>query len=176
MAQMIGDMLFLAKADNKLYAPNTVAIDLAEQVRDLFDYYEAWAEERKVSLALEGNANLTGDKLMIRRALGNLISNAIRHTPAGNTVRVSLGQIPNQGVSITVENPGADIAPEHIPLLFDRFYRVDASRQRDGDGAGLGLAIVKSVVDIHKGNIEAVSAQGYTRFTITLPQASSQQV
>ena len=168
MAQMIGDMLFLAKADNGLYELNTVDVDLAGEVRELFEYYEAWAEERGVSLAVDGHATVAGDKLMLRRALGNLLSNAIRHTSPGNPVWVRLEQMKHDRVSISVENPGPAISGEHIPRLFDRFYRVDASRQRAGDGAGLGLAIAKSIVDIHGGKIEATSSGGRTRFRITL--------
>jgi len=169
MAQMIGDMLFLAKTDNGLYQPDTMDIDLGKEVQDLFEYYEAWAEERGVSLALEGSASAAGDRLMLRRAFGNLISNAIRHTPSGNTVKVLLDQASNQSVSISVENPGPAIPAEHIPRLFDRFYRVDASRQRGIDGAGLGLAITKSIIDLHSGTIEAMSTDGCTRFQIILP-------
>jgi len=169
MAQMIGDMLFLAKADNGLYQLSRVDIDLAKELQELFEYYEAWAEERGVSLALEGSATVGGDRLMLRRAIGNLLSNAIRHTPSGNTVKVVLDQVPNQSISISVGNPGPAIPDEHIPKLFDRFYRVDASRQRGGDGAGLGLAITKSIIDIHGGKIEVTSAEGWTRFRVTLP-------
>ncbi|ALP53778.1 hypothetical protein Tel_11905 [Candidatus Tenderia electrophaga] len=168
MAQMIGDMLFLAKTDNRLYEPNTVDVDLAREVLELFEYYEAWAEERGVSLTLEGHATAPGDRLMLRRALSNLLSNAIRHTPSGDSVRVCLDREANQAVTVTIENPGPVIPPEHIPRLFDRFYRVDASRQRSGDGAGLGLAIAKSIVDIHGGKIEATSTEGCTQFRITL--------
>lgn len=175
MAQMIGDMLFLAKADNGLYVLDSVEIDLAAEVKNLFEYYEVWAEERGVSLALEGSVIVPGDKLMLRRVLSNLLSNAIRHTPSDKTVRVLLHQASDQTVSIAVENPGPSIPSEHIPRLFDRFYRVDASRQRSGDGTGLGLAIVKSIVDIHGGRIEATSTNGFTRFQITLPYSSKQR-
>lgn len=168
MAQMIGDMLFLAKADNGLSEPNTSNIDLGQQIRELFDYYEAWAEERGVSLLLEGTATVTGDKLMLRRALSNLLSNAIRHTPSGQNVRVYIDQPKRNIVSICVENPGEVIPPEHIPKLFDRFYRVDPSRQRSGEGAGLGLALVKSIVDAHGGDITVSAIEGCTRFVITL--------
>lgn len=170
MAQMIGDMLFLAKADNGLSKPSIAAVDLAGEVRALFDYYEAWAEERGVSLALEGDATISGDRLMLRRALSNLLSNAIRHTPPGQTVQVRLDPAKDDEISIVVENPGATIPAEHIPRLFDRFYRVDSSRQRGGDGAGLGLAIVKSIVAAHGGRIEVTSIEDKTRFRITLPK------
>ena len=168
MAQMIGDMLFLAKADNGLYKPNAINFDIGHQIRELFDYYEAWAEERGVSLSLEGTANVVGDKLMLRRALSNLLSNAIRHAPFGQNVRVVIGQSEDNSTTISIENPGEAIPPEHIPKLFDRFYRVDPSRQRSGEGAGLGLALVKSIVDAHGGDITVSSTEGSTRFVITL--------
>jgi len=173
MAQMIGDMLFLAKTDNKLYEPQAATIDLAKEVQNLFDYYEAWAEEKGVSLIMEGDAHLRGDSLMIRRALSNLLSNAIRHTPAGNAVKVSLQQTPAQEIAVTVENPGPAIPAEHIPKLFDRFYRVDASRQRGSDGAGLGLAIVKSIIDLHGGKITVTSVEGCTRFSVVFPKPTT---
>jgi two-component system heavy metal sensor histidine kinase CusS len=171
MAQMIGDMLFLAKTDNGLYEPNAEPIDLALEVQNLFDYYEAWAEERGVSLLLKGAAQVRGDSLMIRRALSNLLSNAIKHTPAKGAATVYLEQTPLADAFITVENPGPAIPAEHLPKLFDRFYRVDASRQRSIEGAGLGLAIVKSIVDIHGGKIEVTSVEGCTRFRIVFPGA-----
>ncbi len=168
MAQMVGDMLYLAQADNGLLKPTQASVNLAAETHDLFDYFEAWAEERGVTLAQSGEAVAPGDRLMLRRALSNLISNAIRHTPRGQGVLVSLERRAD-GAGITVENAGPEIPAEHLPRLFDRFYRVDASRQRKGDGAGLGLAIVKSIVEAHGGSITATSANGKTRFRIQLP-------
>jgi two-component system heavy metal sensor histidine kinase CusS len=171
MAQMVGDMLFLAQQDNGEGKRESAKIDLAAEVRGLFDYYDGWAEERGVSLALEGGAQVTGDRLLLQRALGNLLSNAIRHTSAGGTVRVTLGSA-DAVVTIGVENPGTPIPSEDLPKIFDRFFRVDPSRQRRGEGAGLGLAIVKSIVDVHGGAIEAASDDKGTRFRITLPAAA----
>ena len=169
MAQMIGDMLFLAKADNGLNPPNnTEDVDLKSEIRNLFDYYEAWAEESRVALAFKGNAHVQGDRLMLRRALSNLLSNAIRHTPKDNTVDVQLGCIDNN-VFIEVQNPGVPVPPEHLSRLFDRFYRIDPSRQRSSEGAGLGLAIVKSIIEVHGGKIVATSDDTYTQFRISLP-------
>jgi len=167
MAQMVGDMLYLAQTDNGLLKPGLEKVDLAEETQGLFDYFEAWAEERSVALAQSGSARVPGDRLMLRRALSNLISNAIRHTPPGQTVHVSLGNAGDQA-TVTVENPGPAIPAEHIPKLFDRFYRVDPSRQRKGDGAGLGLAIVKAIVEAHGGSISVNSANQTTRFQIQL--------
>jgi two-component system heavy metal sensor histidine kinase CusS len=169
MAQMVGDMLFLAKADNDAGTRESTLVDLVAEVRGLFEYYEGWAEEQGVSLALDGAATVVGDRSLLRRALGNLLSNAVRHTPAGGTVRVSLGTSDDGAVTVAVENPGTPIPARDLPKIFDRFYRVDPSRQRKGEGAGLGLAIVKSIVEAHEGTIEAVSDEQGTRFRITIP-------
>lgn len=170
MAQMINDMLFLAKADNGLTPPNAEEIDLTNEIRNLFDYYEALAEEQQVSLKLEGSSHIKGDRLMLRRALNNLISNAIRHTAPNNAVTVRL-DTKNNKTYITVQNPGTPLTPEHLNKIFDRFYRVDPSRQRSGEGAGLGLAIVKSIVEAHGGEITATSDESGTQFVISLPIA-----
>ncbi len=167
MAQMVGDMLFLAKADNGLKPPATVAITLATEITSLFDYYEAWAEEQGVQLITQGNATIQGDRPMLRRALGNLLANAIRHTPAGMGVTIKVSQEHNT-TTVTIQNPGTAIAAEHLPHLFDRFYRIDPSRQRNEEGAGLGLAIAKSIVDIHGGNISVTSNDTLTEFQIRL--------
>jgi len=171
MAQMVNDMLFLAQPDNRPLKNNRNDIDLATEMRVLFDYYDGWAEERGVTLSLTGTATVSADRLMLQRALGNLLSNAIRHTPAGKTVRVELHASDENAVSIVVENPGTEIPPEHLPKLFDRFFRVDPSRHRDGGGSGLGLAIVKSIVEAHGGTINVVSTAGRTRFQIHLPNS-----
>jgi two-component system heavy metal sensor histidine kinase CusS len=171
LARMIADMLFLAKADNGLIVPSSEMVDLAAEARELFGFYEAFAEEQGVSLELVGEGAVRGDKLMLRRALSNLLSNAIRHTPHGGSVKVLIDQHGSGPFHLTVENPGEDIEPEHLPRLFDRFYRVDRSRQKASDGAGLGLAITKSIVEAHRGTIRVVSSDGSTRFVIFFPAA-----
>lgn len=169
MAQMIGDMLFLAKADSRLFEAGNAEIDLAAEVRDLFEYYGPWAEEQQVALECAGNARVSGDRLMLRRAIGNLLSNAIKHTPSGATVKVQLGS-DDQAATIAVENPGKTIPAEHIPRLFDRFFRRDNALHRGNEGAGLGLAIAKAIVEMHRGKIEASSTAAGTVFRITLPR------
>lgn len=99
---------------------------------------------------------VAGDPLMLRRALSNLLSNALRYTPPSEAIVVRC-QTVNHQVQVSVENPGTPIAPEHLPRLFDRFYRVDPSRQRKGEGSGIGLAIVKSIVVAHKGTVAVTS-------------------
>jgi two-component system heavy metal sensor histidine kinase CusS len=173
LARMIADMLFLAKTDDGMLLPRHERVDLAAEANELFDFFGALAEERGVALELLGQGSIRGDRLMIRRAISNLLSNAIRHTPPGGSVRVRIGSRESGAVELAVENPGAQIPPEHLPRVFDRFYRVDASRQKASDGAGLGLAITKSIVNAHQGSIEATSSESMTRFAITFPAAAS---
>jgi two-component system heavy metal sensor histidine kinase CusS len=169
MAQMVGDMLFLAKTDNGQLKPSQAEVDLASEIGALFDYFEAWAEDRGVDLVQTGAAPpVTGDRLMLRRAISNLLSNAIRHTARGHAVTVELTALGDK-ILLAVNNPGAEIPAEHLPRLFDRFYRPDPSRQRDGDGAGLGLSIVKSIIAAHGGTVEASWSDGIVRFRLTLP-------
>jgi two-component system heavy metal sensor histidine kinase CusS len=105
---------------------------------------------------------------MIRRAIGNLLSNAIRHCDTNGEVVVTL-RTAGQSVCIQVENTGEEIPAEHLPRVFDRFYRADASRQRGSESTGLGLSITRSIVQAHQGAIAVQSANGRTAFEITLP-------
>ena len=171
MARMISDMLLLAKADNGLVVPHRETLELATEVRALFDYYEAVAEEKGLRLTLEGDARVSADRLMLRRALGNLLSNAVRHATPDSTVRVRIQPTENS-VLIALQNTGDAIAPEHWERVFDRFFRVDPSRQRSSEGTGLGLAITQSIVTAHGGTIAVRSDDKLTTFTLTLPLAA----
>ncbi len=168
LAHMTSDMLFLAKADNGLIENANETVSLDEEIRQLFAFYDALSEECGVDLVLIGEGSVRGDRAMLRRALGNLLANAIRHTAHGKAITVRIGRNGNR-TELRVENPGEPIADEHLPRLFDRFYRVDPSRCSKGEGAGLGLAITKSIVEAHGGEIEASCAEGSIRFDIALP-------
>lgn len=172
LARMIADMLFLAQADNAHAAATNLArhepVDLAAEARALFEFYEALADDRGVRLELLGQAHTLGDRLMLRRALSNLLSNALRYTPRGSCVQVRLGH-DDSHTHIAVTNPGPTIDPQHLPHLFERFYRADPSRQSaSGEGTGLGLAITQAIVLAHGGRISVTSEQGQTCFTISL--------
>lgn len=169
MAKMIADMLFLAKADNDLVVPNLEAADLRAEAEGLASFYEAVAEENSVTLTVDGNATVRGDRLMLRRAMGNLLSNAFGHTPRGGYIRVRIGMTGDRMATIQVENSGETIPPEHLPRLFDRFYRTDPSRKRLADGVGLGLAITRSIIQAHGGLVSAQSVDGITVFTLRIP-------
>lgn len=170
MARMISDMLLLAKSDNGLVLLQRETLQLAAEVRALFDYFDIVAEEKSVSLSLQGDAELSADRLMLRRALANLLSNALRHADAASTVLVQLHSRA-EGVEISVANQGEAITPEHLARVFDRFFRVDPARQRNSEGTGLGLAITQSIVQAHGGTIDASSAEGVTMFTLHLPRS-----
>jgi two-component system heavy metal sensor histidine kinase CusS len=167
LARMIGDMLFLAKADNGLLVPSRENVDLANELDELFDFYEALADDKGVRMQCEGTAMVDGDRLMIRRALSNLISNAIRYTPRNTIVRVQLQEAEGQ-VQIAIKNPCTDI-PENPERLFDRFYRADPARRETGEGAGLGLAITRSIIRAHGGEVTVKSSPTEIGFSVILP-------
>lgn len=169
LARMISDMLLLAKADNGLVVPNPEAIDLESELHDLLEYFEAVAEDKDLKLRQHGSARVNADRVMLRRALTNLLSNAMRHAAPGSGVS-AIVETGAAEVSIAIENTGETIAPEYLERIFDRFYRVDPSRQRNREGTGLGLAITRSIVAAHGGTISAASKDGLTRFTIRLPR------
>lgn len=110
---------------------------------------------------------------MLRRAVSNLLSNALRHTPNDGVVTVQIDESDDGLTHISVENTGSEIPAEHLPRLFDRFYRVDNSRLRTTENSGLGLAITRSIVLAHGGNVDVCSANGLTRFTLLLPTSPS---
>ena len=171
LSRMVSDMLFLAKADNEMIVPKREVIDLRVEMEKLFDFYDALVGERRVQLHLRGAATVCVNRLMIQRALSNLLSNAIRFTPEGMAVEVTIGENADQAM-IAITNRGLAIPAEHLPKIFERFYRADPSRREgDTENVGLGLTITKSIVEMHGGTISAESEKGRTCFTITLPKA-----
>ena len=177
LSKMVNDMLWLAQNEHGLLKPVWEPLELKGEVLAVFDFFEALAEEKHIRLAVEGPpSKMIGDQAMLRRVLSNLISNAIRYTPKGKEIGIKLGSIGDQDVFLSVENPGPDISGEHLPRIFDRFYRVDPSRQREREGAGLGLAIVKSIIEAHEGSIDVTSERGVTRFTIRFPREANSKM
>jgi len=169
LARMVADMLFLAKTERGVDLPHKERFMAADEAQALLGFYEAVADDKGISLTAQGNGSIEGDRLMFRRALSNLLSNALRHTPAGGNVRIIVIALPN-GTEVSVENTGEDIDPEVLPRLFDRFYRADPARAHPtSDGAGLGLAITKAIVEAHGGRASVKSAQGVTCFSLVFP-------
>ncbi|WP_234265027.1 heavy metal sensor histidine kinase [Hydrogenophaga sp. NFH-34] len=169
LARMVSDMLFLAKTEHGIELPNPEAISLDQETQALFEFYDAVADEKRIRLSLTGQAVVMGDRLMLRRAIGNLLSNALRHSPTDAEVAVMIEQ---QGANTTLSltNQGVTISPEVLPRLFDRFFRVDKSRSHpDSDGAGLGLSITQAIMAAHGGAVTASSSNGITTFCLVFP-------
>lgn len=166
LARMVSDMLLLARAEHGLLLPSTEEIVLQTEVCALLDFYEALAEEHAVTLYCSGEGRVLGDRLMLRRAVSNLLSNALKYTPAKGQVEIAIESTAAH-VTLRVSNTGTAIAPEHLPRLFDRFYRADKSRTHaESDGAGLGLAITRAIVEAHGGRVAVQSTDGKTVFAL----------
>jgi two-component system heavy metal sensor histidine kinase CusS len=169
LSRMISDMLFLAKSDNRLIVPHREQLDLADEVQGLIEFYEALAADKSIVLTCSGSAHVSGDRLMLRRAISNLLSNAVRYTPAGGSIAIRLDDTSGENVKLSVANTGQAIPAEHLPRLFDRFYRVDTARQHCTEGAGLGLAITRSILHAHGGEARVRSDAEGTVFELVIP-------
>src|SRR5471030_2475490 len=131
MAQLVNDMLYLAKADHGLLMPSREPLELAQEADLLLEFFAPLAEDAQVTLTRDGRGHIEGDRSMLRRALSNLLDNALRFTPANGEVRLRIVDQP-KGLSLTVENSGDGISEDLLPRLFDRFYRADPARQEIG--------------------------------------------
>ncbi|MBI5386901.1 MAG: heavy metal sensor histidine kinase [Verrucomicrobia bacterium] len=170
LSRMIDGLLFLARADNPKAAVERVRFDARKEIEAVREFYEALAGEQDVAVTCEGNAWVTGDPMLFRRAVSNLLANALKHTPAQGRVRVALRPLDDQAVELCVRDSGAGIAPEHLPKIFDRFYRAGHSGAPAAGGAGLGLAIVQSIMRLHGGSASVQSQVGQgTTFTLRFP-------
>ena len=172
LSELIGDLLFLARAESPLTHLRCEQVDVAELLSGVREYYEASASDGGVSLTTATSAEPVIahlDRTLLQRAVGNLVSNALAHTPPGGAVVLGT----NTGSSmihIEVSDTGVGIPPEALPRVFDRFFRVDSSRSQASGGTGLGLAIVQSIALLHGGNVEISSLLGQgTRVTLRIP-------
>ncbi len=162
LARIIGDMLFLAKADHGLVIPQRVSVALQPLCERLIEYYGLLAEQVELKL-VAADVRVQGDSLMLERALGNVLVNAIHHTPAGGTVSLVVSQQAGQAV-ICITNSGPPIPAAAMEQIFDRFVRLDGQ----SEGSGLGLAITRSIVLAHGGRVSVGAGEQSTAFTITL--------
>jgi len=170
LSRLIADMLFIAQADHSPSALNREQVDLRAEAERVAEYLSLVAEEKNVRLRVHGSGSAQADRLLVQRALTNLVSNAVRHANPGTTVQVEIESVPH-AVRLGVANRGDTIPPDHIERIFDRFHRVDASRARFSGGSGLGLAIVRSIMTAHGGQVVAASDRhtGRTVFTLSFP-------
>ena len=168
LRSIINDMLFLASADQGSKACALTRASLADEVATTLDYLEFILEDARVQVQVSGDAQASIETPHLRRALINLLNNAVQHTGPGQQIDVHITQGPER-ISISISNPGAPIADEHLPRLFERFYRVDAARYNSGNNHGLGLAIVKAIAHMHGGDVFAYSRDGINTFGLHLP-------
>ncbi|PFH11941.1 two-component system heavy metal sensor histidine kinase CusS [Collimonas sp. PA-H2] len=169
LARMLDNMLFLARADNAHVAATCEQLDCRRELQRIADYFEGVADDSGVRLSIAATGTVHADPMLLRRAIGNLVANAIRYTAAGQAILLE-AQPQAHGTSIRIGNPGTQIAESAIPRLFDRFYRADPARSDSASSAGLGLAIVQSIMKLHGGRVElSRSADQLTVFTLYFP-------
>lgn len=165
---IVNDMLFLARADQGETAGGLARASLADEVQKTIEFLEPLIEEKALHVDMHGDAEASVEKALFRRAMSNLLHNAIQYSPAGARVRVEMRRR-SDSVEVAVCNPGDAIPAEHLSRLFDRFYRIDASRAFSAENHGLGLAIVKAIAKMHGGSVFANSSDGINTIGLTLP-------
>jgi two-component system heavy metal sensor histidine kinase CusS len=169
LSGIIENLLFLARAESAEQKIERKQFDARTALEKIAAFYQPSAEDRQIALSCEGDAEISADPMLFNRAIGNLIQNALRFTPDGGTIRISAANL-NGRAEISVADNGSGIAPEHLPRVFDRFYRADPSRS--SAGTGLGLSLVRSIVDLHGGTATIQSEAGRgTTVTLIFPRA-----
>jgi len=162
MQRLVEDLLDLSRIESGYWQPAPRAVDIAAAAREAWAPFAATARDQGVDFAIDvapEATTLTADPDAVHDILTNLLDNALRHTPAGGRIRVTTSPW-RGGVALAVADTGTGIAPEHLPRIFERFYRADPGRAREHGGTGLGLAIVKHLAEAHGGHVEADSALG----------------
>lgn len=166
LTRLIADMLFIASADHGQGLVRHEPVELSQEALRVADYLSMVAEERNLRVSIDGAATVQADRLLVQRAITNLLSNALRHAAENSNVRLEIGEHDGYA-TLAVANQGEPIAPEHLTRIFDRFYRIDSGRARLDGGSGLGLAIVRSIMAAHSGQVKARSSEGgETTFTL----------
>lgn len=169
LARMLDNMLFLARADEAQVRIVKQSLDTQSELHRIAEYFEGVATDAGVRIEVKAADTVVADPTLFRRAVNNLIANAIRHTRAGGVITMTAKAQQND-MAISVANPGAGISADNMPRLFDRFYRGDPARSDSASSTGLGLAIVHSIMTLHGGRVEAESVlHQATTFTLTFP-------
>lgn len=169
ISRMIESVLFLARAEHPQFVTTLSELDAAKELARIAEYFEGVADDAGVHLQVTGGGRVHADAELFRRAVSNLLANAIRYTPRNGTITLDAQDTPH-GLRVTVANQGAPIDPSLLERIFDRFYRVDPSRKSDPESTGstgLGLAIVRTIMELHGGSAHAESDAQSTRFILT---------
>jgi two-component system heavy metal sensor histidine kinase CusS len=169
LSGIVDNLLFLARAEAAEGHIQRTLFNGKAAVEKVASFYEAVAEEQHVAITCVGEGDIHADPMLFGRAVSNLVENALRFTPAGGTISISIAAR-GADSEVSVKDTGCGIAAEHLPRVFDRFYRIDSSRS--SQGAGLGLALVKSIADLHGGSaVVASEVDRGTTVTLTFPNA-----
>ena len=171
LSVIVNDMLFLSRADRGAHARREAVASLAALAGEVIEYHDASIQDAGVQTRLEGDAAGAFDTALLRRAMSNLLGNATRYATKGSTIGVAITPLAGTRVGLSVSNLGPTIAAQHMPRLFDRFYRAEAARQRSDMNHGLGLAIVAAIARMHGGEPFAVSENGRTTVGIEIESA-----
>ncbi|MDR5757138.1 heavy metal sensor histidine kinase [Caballeronia sp. LZ035] len=172
LSRMIENVLFLARAEHPQFAKNMRVFDVRDELQRIADYFEGLADDAGVRIVVTGAGHVRADVELFRRAVSNLLANAVRHTPRDGVITLSV-HADSVFVRACVENEGSPIDASLLERIFDRFYRVDPSRMASDatpGSAGLGLAIVRSIMELHGGRVHAESDAHSTRFILSFPQ------
>jgi len=170
LSLLVEGMLELARADSAETDLHPEHFDISGAIRQQYASFEKAFEDKKIDVRIQGDAGerVWADPEKIFRVLKNLLENALRYTPPGGEVSVSVNKAPGK-VTVAFENPAPEIRSEDLPNLFERFYRGEKSRSRDYGGAGIGLAIVKELIAAHDGTVGAELVGGRIRIRFELP-------
>lgn len=167
LSGIIDNLLFLARAEAAESRVQLSLFDGRAAIEKIASYNESIADERQLTITCQGQGEVYADAVLFGRAVSNLVDNAVRFTPDGGAITISIAPH-SDGAEITVDDAGCGVAAAHLPRLFDRFYRVDPSRS--SEGTGLGLALVKSIAELHGGSVAISSEPGKgTRATLFFP-------
>ena len=174
MQRIVDELLDLSRIESGHWQPHPQVARIADVTREIFSRVDETAKSKAVALDTNLQAeSVFADRTALEQILFNLIENALRHTSAGGRITVQTARV-EKGVSLIVRDTGSGIPAEHLPRIFERFYRVDAGRSRESGGTGLGLAIVRHLVEAHDGNVTAESTIGTgTSIRIFFPDPGS---
>jgi two-component system heavy metal sensor histidine kinase CusS len=167
LSRIVDNLLFVARVDAAREPIARKRFDARAAVEKIAAFYQTIADDRRVTIGCSGEGPIYADPDLFERAVGNLLDNALRFTPENGSIQIALSEH-HGDFQVAVSDNGCGIASEHLPRVFDRFYRAESSR--GSDGAGLGLALVKSIVDLHGGSVGIQSEVGRgTTVTLTFP-------
>jgi two-component system heavy metal sensor histidine kinase CusS len=174
MAKILDALLFISRAETAETAIHLEAIDVNAEIRDIVEFYEPIAAGKCITFGytLHEELLMQADRELFRRTVANVVSNAVAYTEPEGHISISAEQR-KSAVRVEIADTGVGIPPEHLPRVFDRFFRVKPERDRASDHTGLGLSIVKTAMDLHDGSVEITSKPGRgTRVILTFPQAA----